>query len=51
MKKQALISVFYKNGIQELAAFLVENDWEIISSGGTSKYLQEQKMMYLCGIV
>jgi phosphoribosylaminoimidazolecarboxamide formyltransferase/IMP cyclohydrolase len=44
MKKRALISVFYKNGISELAAFLAEAGWEILSTGGTSGYLQENKI-------
>jgi phosphoribosylaminoimidazolecarboxamide formyltransferase/IMP cyclohydrolase len=41
MKKRALISVFYKDGVLELAAYLAGADWEIVSTGGTSKYLQE----------
>ena len=43
MNKQAraLISVFYKDGIIELASFLHGAGWEILSTGGTSKYLQE----------
>ena len=44
MKKRALISVFYKDGILELASFLDESGWEIISTGGTSKYLQDNKI-------
>jgi len=44
MKKRALISVFNKEGILDLANFLVQADWEIISTGGTSKYLQENKI-------
>ena len=44
MKKRALISVFYKEGILELASFLISSDWEIISTGGTSKYLQDNKI-------
>ena len=44
MKKRALISVFYKDGILELASFLAETGWEILSTGGTSKYLQENKI-------
>ncbi|GHU59525.1 bifunctional purine biosynthesis protein PurH [Spirochaetia bacterium] len=42
MKQRALISVFYKEGIGELASFLAGSGWEILSTGGTSKYLQEQ---------
>jgi phosphoribosylaminoimidazolecarboxamide formyltransferase/IMP cyclohydrolase len=41
MKRRALISVFYKDGILELASYLAEADWEILSTGGTSKYLRE----------
>jgi phosphoribosylaminoimidazolecarboxamide formyltransferase/IMP cyclohydrolase len=44
MKKRALISVFNKDGIQELAAFLAGSGWEILSTGGTSRYLQENKV-------
>ena len=41
MKKRALISVYYKKGIEKIAKILVDNDWEIISTGGTAKYLKE----------
>ena len=44
MKKRALISVFYKDGILELASFLRDSGWEIISTGGTSKFLQENNI-------
>ena len=44
MKKRALISVFYKDGILELDSFLSGSGWEILSTGGTSKYLQENKI-------
>jgi phosphoribosylaminoimidazolecarboxamide formyltransferase/IMP cyclohydrolase len=44
MKKRALISVFYKDNILELASYLHEAGWEIISTGGTSKYLQDNKI-------
>ena len=44
MKKRALLSVFYKDGVLELASFLNEAGWEILSTGGTSKYLQENKI-------
>ena len=47
MKKRALISVFYKDGILELASFLRDNGWDIISTGGTSKYLQENSIPVL----
>ena len=36
-KKRALISVYDKSGLEELAAGLSERDWDIIASGGTSK--------------
>jgi len=44
MKKRALLSVFYKDGLIDLASFLNNNGWEIISTGGTSKFLQENKI-------
>ena len=44
MKKRALISVFDKDGILELALFLKEAGWEILSTGGTSKYLQQNNV-------
>jgi len=44
MKKRALISVFNKDGIVELASFLNGAGWEILSTGGTSKYLQENNI-------
>ena len=39
--KRALISVFDKNGILEIANFLVNHGVEIISTGGTYKHLKE----------
>ena len=42
MKKRALISVFDKDGVLELAKFLRDRDVEIISSGGTYKYLRDK---------
>ncbi|WP_317310052.1 bifunctional phosphoribosylaminoimidazolecarboxamide formyltransferase/IMP cyclohydrolase [Clostridium thermobutyricum] len=41
MKKRALISIFDKDGVLELAKFLEEREVEIISTGGTFKYLKE----------
>ena len=38
MKKRALMSVFVKDGILELAQYLKSADWEILSTGGTAKY-------------
>jgi phosphoribosylaminoimidazolecarboxamide formyltransferase/IMP cyclohydrolase len=42
MKRRALISVFNKEGVPDLASFLAQAGWEILSTGGTSKYLQEK---------
>ena len=44
MKKRALISVYDKKGIEDLAQFLAGSGWELLSTGGTSKYLLEQKI-------
>ena len=44
MNKRALISVFYKDGVLELAARLRDAGWEILSTGGTSRHLQENKI-------
>ncbi|MGL5766596.1 MAG: bifunctional phosphoribosylaminoimidazolecarboxamide formyltransferase/IMP cyclohydrolase, partial [Sarcina sp.] len=41
MIKRALISVYDKTGILEVAKNLIKKDVEIISSGGTYKYLKE----------
>ena len=41
MKKRALLSDFVKDGILELAQYLNDSDWEILSTGGTAKYLTE----------
>lgn len=40
--KNALISVYDKTGIEELAAFLSQNGVRLISSGGTKKYLEQK---------
>ena len=42
MKNRALISVYDKKGIDELAAFLSAADWEILSTGGTARYLADR---------
>ncbi len=39
---RALISVWDKDGIAELAGGLVELGWEIVSSGGTAAFIVEQ---------
>ena len=44
MKKRALISVYDKTGILDFAKFLVSKGVEIISTGGTYKYLKENKI-------
>ncbi|MBN1044733.1 bifunctional phosphoribosylaminoimidazolecarboxamide formyltransferase/IMP cyclohydrolase PurH [Clostridium botulinum] len=41
MKKRALISVFNKDGVLDFAKFLISKDIEIVSTGGTYKYLKE----------
>ena len=41
VKRRALISVWDKEGIVDFAKELVKLDWEIISTGGTKKALQE----------
>lgn len=42
--RRALISVSDKTGLINFAKFLVENDYEIISTGGTYKYLLENNI-------
>jgi phosphoribosylaminoimidazolecarboxamide formyltransferase/IMP cyclohydrolase len=39
---RALISVWDKEGVDELAKGLAELGWELVSSGGTATYLEEQ---------
>ncbi|MDR1469959.1 MAG: bifunctional phosphoribosylaminoimidazolecarboxamide formyltransferase/IMP cyclohydrolase [Spirochaetaceae bacterium] len=41
MKKRALLSVYDKNGILDLARFLRGADWEILSTGGTHAFLKQ----------
>ena len=40
-RPRALISVWDKTGIEELAASLNSMDWELISTGGTASKLRE----------
>ncbi|QCX54252.1 bifunctional phosphoribosylaminoimidazolecarboxamide formyltransferase/IMP cyclohydrolase [Elizabethkingia sp. JS20170427COW] len=40
-KKRALISVSDKSGLVDFAKFLEQNDYELISTGGTFKHLKE----------
>lgn len=42
--KKALISVYYKDGIENLANQLSLKGWEIISTGGTAEYLRDNKI-------
>lgn len=42
MKKYALISTYRKEGVEKLAEGLCEIGYEIISTGGTAKYLREK---------
>jgi len=44
MKKRALLSVYNKDGLLDFASFLNGSGWEIISTGGTSKFLQEKNI-------
>ena len=45
MKKRALISVFDKKGVLDLAQFLLSENWEILSTGGTAKFLTENNIL------
>ncbi len=40
--KRALISVSDKEGVEEIARFLVDNGVEVLSTGGTAKLLKEK---------
>jgi len=44
MKKRALISVYDKSNVVELAGFLIKKDFDIISTGGTYKFLKENNI-------
>ena len=44
MIKRALLSVWNKEGILDLAKFLRNNDIEIVSTGGTKKVLEENNI-------
>ena len=39
--KRALISVYQKEGVLDFARHLAAGGWEIVSTGGTKKYLEE----------
>ncbi|MFD3156649.1 bifunctional phosphoribosylaminoimidazolecarboxamide formyltransferase/IMP cyclohydrolase [Haloimpatiens sp. FM7330] len=47
MIKRALLSVYNKEGILELANFLMENGVEIVSTGGTYRHLKENGIKVL----
>ncbi|MFP4461583.1 MAG: bifunctional phosphoribosylaminoimidazolecarboxamide formyltransferase/IMP cyclohydrolase [Thermotogota bacterium] len=40
--KRVLISVYDKTGVEKIAKSFSDNDYEIISTGGTAKYLKEK---------
>lgn len=40
--KKVLISVYNKRGVENFAKKLVENNYKVISTGGTSKFLQKK---------
>ncbi|MDG2265034.1 MAG: bifunctional phosphoribosylaminoimidazolecarboxamide formyltransferase/IMP cyclohydrolase, partial [Candidatus Marinamargulisbacteria bacterium] len=44
MTMKALISVSNKTGLDSLAHALVANGYEIVSTGGTLRYLQDNKI-------
>jgi phosphoribosylaminoimidazolecarboxamide formyltransferase/IMP cyclohydrolase len=44
MKRRALISVYDKDNVLSFCQFLISRDIEIISTGGTYKYLKENKI-------
>lgn len=44
MKKTALISVYYKDGLLSFAKELIDRNFEIVSTGGTSKFLKENNI-------
>jgi phosphoribosylaminoimidazolecarboxamide formyltransferase / IMP cyclohydrolase len=41
MSKKALVSVSDKTGLELLLASLCDQDYQIISTGGTAKYIRE----------
>jgi phosphoribosylaminoimidazolecarboxamide formyltransferase/IMP cyclohydrolase len=41
MKRRALLSVFDKEGLLDLAKFLADSGWELLSTGGTAKHLKD----------
>ena len=47
MTKRAILSVYDKRGLVEFAQGLIELDWELIASGGTSRLLREANLPVL----
>ena len=47
--KTALISVFHKDGLDEILKMLNEHGVKFLSTGGTQKFIQEQG--YACAAV
>ncbi|MDD5360999.1 MAG: bifunctional phosphoribosylaminoimidazolecarboxamide formyltransferase/IMP cyclohydrolase [Ignavibacteria bacterium] len=43
-KRTALISVYYKEGLAEFASELVKRNFEILSTGGTYRFLKEKSI-------
>ncbi len=43
-KKRALVSVSYKENLLDFVRFLVENNYEIVSTGGTKKMLEAEQI-------
>ncbi len=43
-KKTALISVYYKDGLEDFAKQLVKRNFEIVSTGGTYRFLKERNI-------
>ncbi len=43
-KKTALISVYYKDGLEEFAKKLIDRGFEIVSTGGTYRFLKERNI-------
>ncbi len=41
MKRRALFSVYHKDGIEAFAKFLADRGYEIVSTGGTKRYLED----------
>ena len=45
--KNALISVFNKNHLDDISKYLIKNKYTIYSTGGSSKYLKNRCATYL----